>query len=80
MDEAGDSFGRASVLLHPEANIAIGRTAASRRYVEYGFMGALNALEALKALVVMESTFAGSPARPETCGQGRWYYWLTRLV
>jgi hypothetical protein len=33
---ARGSFGRASVLLHPDAITAIGRTAASRRYLEYG--------------------------------------------
>jgi hypothetical protein len=55
-DAAGASLGRGSVLLHPPAQrapaIAIGRTAASRRYRVYGCMGkkALEALEALKAL------------------------------
>jgi hypothetical protein len=37
-DVAGASFGRASVLLHPEAMIAIGRTAASRRTLKYECM------------------------------------------
>jgi hypothetical protein len=36
LDDAADaSLGRASVLLHPEASIAIGSTAESRRNLEY---------------------------------------------
>jgi hypothetical protein len=47
---SGASFGRASVLLHPDASKAIGRTAASRRHrEEYECMKA-KALEALEAL------------------------------
>jgi hypothetical protein len=54
-DAAGASFGRASVLLHPDAIIAIGRTAASRRNIEYECMlrGAEGAGE---ARLVMERT------------------------
>jgi hypothetical protein len=52
-DAAGASFGRGSVLLHPDAAIAIGRTAASRRNTEDECM--MQAREALKALEALET-------------------------
>jgi hypothetical protein len=52
-DAAGASFGRASVLLHPGASNTIGRTAASRRNLEYECM--TKALKALKALEALET-------------------------
>jgi hypothetical protein len=75
-DAAGASFGRASVLLHPDAIIAIGRTAASRRYTEYGCMlkGAEGAEGAEGARVMERTSRYRGPTGPETRGQCRWYY------
>ena len=72
LDEAaGASFGRASVLLHPDAISAIGRTAASRRYDEYGFIGGAKGAEGARgAKGVTDRTSAPEWERKPAPGDG----------
>src|SRR5687767_3317326 len=65
---SGASFGR---LLHPDANRAIGSTAASRRYHEYGFIGGAKGAEGARgAKGVTDRTSAPEWERKPAPGDG----------
>ena len=70
--------GVASVLLHPDATIAIGRTAASRRYREYGCMWkkALEALRGAEGAARDGAHIRGrAPEWARNLAGGAWWYY-----